>query len=156
MFTEIFGNSTRVKLLDFLADHVDFDYTISQIEEFTEISRPTLYRLIGELEAEKMISLTRLVGASKFYALDTRNEKVIEMLRMEFEAINRNLLGQRREPSAQPISPSATRFALAEPRRTLPLMARRPVTTAVKFKKRKKKSRKYTAPACDQMISPRD
>jgi len=131
-----------VKLLDFLADHVDFDYTISQIEEFTEISRPTLYRLIGELEAEKMISLTRLVGASKFYALDTRNEKVIEMLQMEFEAINRNLLGQRREPSAQPISPSATRFALGEPRRTLPLMARRPVTTAVKFKKGKKKSRK--------------
>jgi len=142
MFTEIFGNSPRVKLLDFLADHVDFDYTISQIEEFTEISRPTLYRLIGELEAEKMISLTRLVGASKFYALDTRNEKVIEMLQMEFEAINRNLLGQRREPSAQPISPSATRFALGEPRRTLPLMARRPVTTAVKFKKGKKKSRK--------------
>ena len=142
MFTEIFGNSPRVKLLDFLADHVDFDYTISQIEEFTEISRPTLYRLIGELEAEKMISLTRLVGASKFYALDTRNEKVIEMLQMEFEAINRNLLGQRREPSAQPISPSATRFALGERRRTLPLMARRPVTTAVKFKKGKKKSRK--------------
>jgi len=142
MFTEIFGNSPRVKLLDFLADHVDFDYTISQIEEFTEISRPTLYRLIGELEAEKMISLTRLVGASKFYALDTRNEKVIEILQMEFEAINRNLLGQRREPSAQPISPSATRFALGEPRRTLPLMARRPVTTAVKFKKGKKKSRK--------------
>ena len=142
MFTEIFGNSPRVKLLDFLADHVDFDYTISQIEEFTEISRPTLYRLIGELEAEKMISLTRLVGASKFYALDTRNEKVIEMLQMEFEAINRNLLGQRREPSAQPISPSATRFALGEPRRTLPPMTRRPVTTAVKFKKGKKKSRK--------------
>jgi len=142
MFTEIFGNSPRVKLLDFLADHVDFDYTISQIEEFTEISRPTLYRLIGELEGEKMISLTRLVGASKFYALDTRNEKVIEMLQMEFEAINRNLLGQRREPSGQPISPSATRFALGEPRRTLPLMARRPVTTAVKFKKGKKKSRK--------------
>jgi len=142
MFTEIFGNSPRVKLLDFLADHVDFDYTISQIEEFTEISRPTLYRLIGELEAEKMISPTRLVGASKFYALDTRNEKVIDMLQMEFEAINRNLLGQPRGPSAQPVRLSAPRFTLGEPRRTLPLMARRPVTTAVKFKKGKKKSRK--------------
>ena len=142
MFTEIFGNSPRVKLLDFLADHVDFDYTISQIEEFTEISRPTLYRLIGELEAEKMISPTRLVGASKFYALDTRNEKVIDMLQMEFEAINKSLLEQPREPSDQPIGLSATRFTFGEPRRTFALVARRPASMAVKFKKGKKKSRK--------------
>jgi len=142
MFTEIFGNSPRVKLLDFLADHVDFDYTISQIEEFTEISRPTLYRLIGELEAEKMISLTRQVGASKFYGLNTRNGKVIEMLQMEFEAINKRLLEQPREPSAQPIGLSATRFTLGQLRRPFGLIAPRPASTAVKFKKGRKKSRK--------------
>jgi len=142
MFTEIFGNSPRVKLLDFLADHVDFDYTISQIEEFTEISRPTLYRLIGELKAEKMISLTRQVGASKFYGLNTRNGKVIEMLQMEFEAINKRLLEQPREPSAQPIGLSATRFTLGQLRRPFGLIARRPASTAVKFKKGRKKSRK--------------
>ena len=30
MFTEIFGHAPRVRLLDFLADHPDFDYTISR------------------------------------------------------------------------------------------------------------------------------
>jgi len=40
MFTEVFGRSLRVKLLDFLADHVDFDYTLSQMQQFTGISRP--------------------------------------------------------------------------------------------------------------------
>ena len=146
MFTEIFGNAPRVKLLDFLADHVDYEYTISQIQEFTDISRPTLYRLIGELETEEMISLTREVGASKFYGLNTRNEKVIGMLQMEFEAINRSLLEQSapspRETSAQSIDVHTARATLGQPRYAAQLMARRPIGTAAKFKKGKKKSRK--------------
>ena len=146
MFTEIFGNAPRVKLLDFLADHVDYDYTIAQIQEFTDISRPTLYRLIGELEAEEMITLTREVGASKFYGLNTRNEKVIGMLQMEFEAINRSLLGQSapssRETSAQSIDLSTTRVTLVQPRYAALSMPRRPIGTAAKFKKGKKKRRK--------------
>ncbi len=144
MFTEIFGNSPRVKLLDFLADHVDYDYTISQIQEFADISRPTLYRLIAELEAEKMISLTREVGASKFYGLNTRNEKVVGMLQMEFEAINRSLLEHSapspREASARSIDSSTARATLRQPRYAALLMARGPVGSAVKFKKGKKKS----------------
>lgn len=144
MFTEIFGDSPRVRLLDFLADHVDYDYTISQIQEFTDISRPTIYSLVGELETEKMISLTREVGASKFYGLNTQNEKVIRMLQLEFEAINKGLLEQstpsRRAVSAQSIDSSTRRAALGH-RSTSLLTARRPSAIAVKFKKGKKKSR---------------
>lgn len=153
MFTEIFGSSPRVKLLDFLADHVDYDYTISQIQEFTDISRPTLYRLIGELEAEKMISLTREVGASRFYGLNTQNEKVIGMLQLEFEAINKSLLEQSsvstRAASAQSIELPTRRAALRRPPSTALLMSRRPAATAVKVKKGKKK-------AAGRKISPRN
>ncbi|SRR5713226_2697559 len=143
MFTEIFGHSPRVKLLDFLADHVDYDYTISQIQEFTEISRPTLYRLIGELEAENMISLTREVGASRFYGLNTQNEKVIGMFQLEFEAINKGLREQSsvssRAAYAQSIESPTRRDSLRRPRSTALLMSRRPARTVVNFKKRKKK-----------------
>lgn len=145
MFTEIFGDSPRVRLLDFLADHVDYDYTISQLEGFAGISRPTLYRLIEGLEAEKMISVTREVGASKFYALNTRNEKVTGMLQMEFEAINKSLFEQS-VPSpvkapARSIGLATRSVALRQPKYAAPLVARRPVSTTVRFKKGKKKSR---------------
>jgi len=143
MFTEIFGHSPRVILLDFLAEHVDYDYTISQIQEFTEISRPTLYRLIGELEAEKMISLTREVGASRFYRLNTQNEKVIGMFQLEFEAINKGLLEQSsvstRAASPHSIERPARRDSLRRPRSTALLVSRRPARTVVNFKKGKKK-----------------
>jgi DNA-binding transcriptional ArsR family regulator len=146
VFTEIFGDSPRVKLLDFLADHVDFDYTISQIQGFTDISRPTIYRLIEELKTEKMISVTREVGASKFYGLNTQDDKVIGMLQLEFEAINKSLVERAgmppRAPSAQSIELPAGRDTPREHRRVVLLMSRRPEATTVKFKKGKRKSRR--------------
>jgi len=48
LFTDIFGDAPRVKLLDFLADHPDFDYTISQMAEFANLARPTVYKLVAE------------------------------------------------------------------------------------------------------------
>ena len=146
MFTEIFGDSPRVRLLDFLADHVDYDYTISQIQGFTDISRPTLYRLIAELETEKMISLTREVGASKFYGLNTQDEKVIGMLQFDFEAINKSLLAQSavspRAASVQSIDLSSRGASLGQPRYAALPTSRKPGATAMKFKRGKKRTRR--------------
>ncbi len=90
-FTEVFGASPRVKLLDFFADHLDFDYTISQLNEFTGISRPTLYDLIKELQDDSMVVRTRVVGDSNFYRLNTESSKVVFMLQADFGRINQDL-----------------------------------------------------------------
>ncbi len=90
-FTEVFGDSPRVKLLDFLADHLDFDYTISQLNEFTGISRPTLYDVLRELQEDDMVILTRLIGDSRFFRLNTQNPKVVSMLQADFARINKDL-----------------------------------------------------------------
>lgn len=144
MFTEIFGDSPRVKLIDFLADHVDYDYTISQIQDFTDISRPTLYRLIEKLETEKMVSLTREVGASKFYGLNTQNEKVIGMLQLEFDLINKSLLnrsgGSPGSASAHSIDLSARTATPKKHQNAALLEHRRRGRTTVNFKKGKKKA----------------
>src|SRR5256885_9274485 len=73
MFTDIFGSAPRVRLIDFLADHPAFDYTISQMAEFAEIARPTVYELVDELVGQEMLTFTRLVGDSKFYRLNVAN-----------------------------------------------------------------------------------
>ena len=91
MFTEIFGDSPRVKLLDFLADHPDFDYTISQLEEFAEVSRPTISKLIEELKHDDFVVPTREIGSSQFFRLNTDNPKMIAMLQADFEHTNEEL-----------------------------------------------------------------
>jgi len=95
MFTEIFGGSPRVKLLDFLADHVDFDYTLSQLQQFTGISRPTLYKLVSELEKERLVVLTREIGGSRFFRINMEDPRVVSMLQMDFNRVNVNLMAGR-------------------------------------------------------------
>ena len=46
MFKDIFGNSPQTKILDFLADHPNYDYNISDISKNSEVSRPTVYKII--------------------------------------------------------------------------------------------------------------
>lgn len=92
MFTDIFGDSPRVRLLDFLADHPDFDYTISQMAEFADTARPTVYKLVAELLGKDMLMFTRSVGGSKFYRLNVANPRIISMLQVDFEGINKELV----------------------------------------------------------------
>src|SRR2546422_1700741 len=86
--TELFGDSPQVRLLDFLADHVDFDYTITQMSEFAGVSRPALYGLVERLAKEGLIALTRTVGDSRFYRLNLEDPRVLSMLRMDFSSTN--------------------------------------------------------------------
>src|SRR2546422_7851353 len=90
MFTDIFGSAPRVRLIDFLADHPAFDYTISQMAEFAEIARPTVYKLVDELVGQDMLTFTRSVGDSKFYRLNVANPRIVSMLQVDFEASTRN------------------------------------------------------------------
>ena len=91
MFTDIFGDAPRVKLLDFLADHPDFDYTISQMAEFANLARPTVYKLVAELQNQDMLTLTRSVGDSKFYRLNVANPRIVSMLQVDFEGVSKEL-----------------------------------------------------------------
>lgn len=100
MFTEVFGNSPRVRLLDFLADHPDFDYTISQMAGFAEIARPTVYKLVAELQGQGMLTFTRSVGDSKFYRLNLANPRIVSMLQVDFESISKELAAEA--PSSIP------------------------------------------------------
>ena len=108
MFTDIFGNAPRVKLLDFFADHVDFDYTISQMAEFAEIGRPTLYKLVAELQSQGMLTFTREVGDSKFYRLNLENPRIVSMLQVDFEGINKELASGIPDRKGSSVSPRRT------------------------------------------------
>ena len=95
MLTDLFGNSPRVRLLDFLADHVDYDYTLTQMHRLAHVSRPTLYRLVAALEGDGLIVQTREVGGSRFFRLATANPKVVAMLQTDFRLINEELAANR-------------------------------------------------------------
>jgi len=85
MFKDIFGNSPQTKILDFLADHPNYDYNVSDISKHSEVSRPTVYKIIEILLKKKLIVKTRESGNSSLYQLNMENKLVKVLLKFDFE-----------------------------------------------------------------------
>jgi len=85
MFKDIFGNSPQTKILDFLADHPNYDYNVSDISKNSDVSRPTVYKIIGILLEKKLIVKTRESGNSSLYKLNMENKLVKIILKFDFE-----------------------------------------------------------------------
>jgi DNA-binding transcriptional ArsR family regulator len=85
MFKDIFGNNPNTKILDFLADYPRFDYSITEIAEKADVSRPTVYKIIKTLLDKKLVIKTRDQGNSSLYQLNTENKLVQVILKFDFE-----------------------------------------------------------------------
>ena len=72
-FLEIFGDSPILKILDFLVVNEEFDYSMTDIAEFSSIGYSTLKLLWKKLEKSRIIKHTRTVGKAKMYKLNTEN-----------------------------------------------------------------------------------
>ena len=89
MFRDIFGDSPQTKILDFLADHPDYDYSISEIAKHSQVSRPTVYKIKDILLKKGLIIQTREQGNSPLYKLNIDNKLVQVILKFDFELAKR-------------------------------------------------------------------
>ena len=83
MFTSVFGETPHVRVLDFLASHREFDYTITEIARNSGVARPTVYKIVEEYLAKGILRATREVGASTFYKLNAENSAVRTLLAVD-------------------------------------------------------------------------
>ncbi|PKK85252.1 MAG: hypothetical protein CVT48_06290 [Thermoplasmata archaeon HGW-Thermoplasmata-1] len=115
MFTWIFGENPFVKVLDFMTDHLDYDYSVSDIAEYSEVSRPSVYRVLPALLEKGIIAKTREVGNSTMYKLDTGNSVVRQMLKFDFE-LSRLIAESEKVPQATVQKTSAKKNARPQTR----------------------------------------
>ena len=105
MFKDIFGDSPQTKILDFLADHPDFDYSISEIAKNSKVSRPTIYKIKDILLKKGLIIQTREQGGSPLYKLNIENKIVQVMLKFDFE-IAKKLADMESQESVKKYTPT--------------------------------------------------
>lgn len=99
--------------------------------EFAHIARPTVYKLVAEMESQGMLNCTREVGDSKFYRLSLENPRIVSMLQVDFEGVNKELasgiydekMPGSREAPAKSISRPRLGGRLSLPGRTVPVHA---------------------------------
>jgi len=85
MLKEIFGKNPQTNILDFLLDHPEYDYSISEIAKHSHVSRPTVYKTIDVLLEKQLVLITRTQGNSQLFRANCDNPLVQKMLAFENE-----------------------------------------------------------------------
>lgn len=72
-FLEIFGDSPVLRVLDFFVVNEDFDYSMTDIANLSQVGYSTLKLFWSRLEKEKIVTNTRTVGKAKMNKLNLSN-----------------------------------------------------------------------------------
>lgn len=86
-FRRALGDTPKIRVLEFLIEGRELDYSISDIAEGAEIGRTTLFRIFDDLLKAKVIKPTREIGNAKLFKLNQDNLFVKRMVGIYDEVI---------------------------------------------------------------------
>lgn len=84
-FLTIFGETPILKVLDFLIENQEFDYSLTEIARNSEIAWTTLHQFWKEFVKQGLVIKTRNIGRAEMYKLNTKSELVKKLLEMDLE-----------------------------------------------------------------------
>ena len=82
LFRQVLGDTPKIRVLEFLIEGRELDYSISDIAEGAEIGRTTLFRIFDDLLKNEIIVPTRIIGNAKLFKLNMRNifvQKIVQV-----------------------------------------------------------------------------
>ena len=87
LFRRSLGDTPKIRVLEFLIEGRELDYSISDIAEGAEIGRTTLFRIWDDLIKNKIIVPTRQIGNAKLFRLNLSNLFVKKLVALFDEVI---------------------------------------------------------------------
>ena len=82
IFKEAFGDSPVIKVLDFLLEGRNLDYSMTDIAENANIGWTTLHRIWANLINFELVKHTRDIGKAKLFKLNQENPVVKELIKI--------------------------------------------------------------------------
>ena len=80
IFTKAIGNTPKIKVLEFLIEGRELDYSVSDIAEGAGIARTTLFRIWDDFVELGIVKPTRVIGNAKLYKVNLENAFVKKMV----------------------------------------------------------------------------
>ncbi|MBI2105389.1 hypothetical protein HYT56_00960 [Candidatus Woesearchaeota archaeon] len=90
LFREIFGDTPKIRVLEYLLEGRELDHSIGDIADGAGINRVTLFRMWNALEKSNILVHTRNIGNAKLYKLNTNNHYVLILIDVFDKIINTN------------------------------------------------------------------
>jgi hypothetical protein len=87
LFRHALGDTPKIRVLEFLVEGRELDYSISDIAEGAEIGRTTLFRIFEDLLKTGVIIPTREIGNAKLFRLNMNSNFVRKLVEVFDEII---------------------------------------------------------------------
>lgn len=87
IFARYFGNTPLVRILDFLIEGKDFDYSMTEIAKNANVGWTSFSRVWKDMEKMNVVKKTRNIGKARLYKLNLEDATVQKLVRMHWEII---------------------------------------------------------------------
>ncbi len=91
IFLEHFGDTPQLRVIDFLIDNHFFDYPMTEIARESNVSYNSLKVFFNRFIESGIIIKTRKVGKSDYYKLNTGNNFVKNLIRLDWNLVKSDL-----------------------------------------------------------------
>ena len=85
IFVEYFGSSPLIKVLDFLIQGQEFDYSMTEVARGAGVGWSAFTRVWAHLLEKETIMPTRSIGNAKLFKLNKKNIFVQKLIRLDLE-----------------------------------------------------------------------
>jgi DNA-binding transcriptional ArsR family regulator len=85
IFVEYFGGSPYVKVLDFLIQGQEFDYSMTEIARGAKVGWSAFTKVWKKLLEKNIILATRSIGNAKLFRLNKTNPIVEKLIKLDWE-----------------------------------------------------------------------
>lgn len=103
LLTQIFGECSQVKLIDFLVAHPWSEYSKTELADGAGIARPTLYKLLEKLLTEELILETKKVGNIQLYQTNRKSPIIKRISSLQGFLADRELEKQKKTYKQEPV-----------------------------------------------------
>ena len=83
VFVEYFGDYPLIRILDFLIESRDMDYSMTEIAKNSGVGWTAFSDIWPQLIKKEIVTFTRKIGNAKLYRLNLKNPWVKELIRMD-------------------------------------------------------------------------
>lgn len=85
ILSEVFSSRAVSQIMDFFLDHKEFDYSPGEIARKTGLSFRTVFRELPQLEKNQLVYISRKIGKTNMYRLNTDFQSVAFLEKFVFE-----------------------------------------------------------------------
>lgn len=96
-FLEQLGDTPKLRVLDFLIGNHFFDFPMTEIAKESNVSYNSIVTFFNDFIKSGIIVKTRKIGKSDYYKLNLENLFVKNLMRLDWNLIEKGLLGENIE-----------------------------------------------------------